>query len=104
MSSIQLMRQHRSFYNKQKDFNYDKLLPQHIEFSPPLEYAGGYHKDYANMRENMIYGDSLEVNKLFARIVELNDRFRNIKFPALPEYQIFIVNKKDYFPKFRDHE
>lgn len=70
---------HRSFYSKQKDFNYNKLLPGEINFVPPIIYIDRYHRDYSVMRDNMIYGSSLEPKILFERIAELKDRFRNIK-------------------------
>lgn len=72
---------HRSFYSKQRGFNYDKLLPGEIDFVPPAAYVDGYHKDYDIMRDNMIYGSSLESKGLFERITELKDRFRAIKLP-----------------------
>lgn len=72
---------HRSFYSKQKDFDYNKLLPGEIDFIPPAAYIDGYHKDYGIMRDNMIYGNSLEPKGLFERIAELKDRFRGIKLP-----------------------
>ena len=68
---------HRAHYNKINGIDYELLNTKTICFVPPKEFAEGYLSDYATMREQMIYGLSLEPNQLFERIVELQQRFNS---------------------------
>lgn len=70
--------EHRSKYNKMSGIDYNSHHPDTIDFLPPEEFLEGYYKDYATMREQMIYGDSLTPEELFGRIKELLERFRTI--------------------------
>lgn len=69
---------HRSFYNKIKGINYASLNRETINFMPPKEFIQGYWSDYLTMREQMIYGESLEPMELFKRIYKLQKRFNSI--------------------------
>ncbi|RKR84071.1 nucleotidyltransferase AbiEii toxin of type IV toxin-antitoxin system [Mucilaginibacter gracilis] len=71
---------HREKYNTMKGLDYATLQTQTIDFTPPDDLMAAYQSDYATMREQMIYGDSLEPVQLFDRIKELLERFRGIHF------------------------
>jgi len=71
---------HREKYNTIKGLDYATLQTQTIDFTPPDDLMAAYQSDYATMREQMIYGDSLEPVQLFDRIKELLERFRGIHF------------------------
>lgn len=61
-----------------KDFDYNTLLPQHINIIPPESTINDWRKDYETMRETMIYGNSLSFNKLIEKIKQLNERINQI--------------------------
>jgi len=70
---------HRSYYNKLKGLDYKSLQRDKIDFVPPNEMIEAYQKDYEAMRENMIYGESVDPKKLFEKIGKLKELFRNVK-------------------------
>jgi predicted nucleotidyltransferase component of viral defense system len=70
--------EHRRKFIGINKFDYDTLMPQYISFVPPKEIIPYWEEDYKNMQTTMIYGKSLPFDKLIERIVELNERFRNI--------------------------
>jgi len=68
---------HRSFYNKIPGVNYQLLGVQTIDFVPDEELLEAFSKDYETMREEMIYGESIEAKNLFKKITALQSTFRN---------------------------
>lgn len=81
MSDIELYKsviEHRKKFIGLKGFDYSTLLPKTISFVPPNEVIPKWKEDYASMRANMIYGESLPFDKLIERIADLNKQFRKI--------------------------
>lgn len=70
---------HRKHYSALKGVDYDGLAHNVIDFHPPESHIVAYEVDYKSMREFMIYGASLEPDKLFSRIKILCERFRKAK-------------------------
>jgi len=73
--------EHRRQFIGLKGFNYDTLQPLFLNFIPPTSIRSAWEDDYQVMRENMIYGKSLDFTKLLDRITELNKRFKNLPCP-----------------------
>jgi hypothetical protein len=73
--------EHRRRFIGLKGFDYDTLLPQYLDFVPPVSVRSAWERDYQVMRENMIYGKSLDFTQLLKRITELNERFTNLSVP-----------------------
>ena len=70
---------HREKFNLQK-FDYTTHFPLTIDFIPRERFLKAWENDYINMTENMIYGKTLQFEKLISRLVELRERFRNIEW------------------------
>lgn len=70
--------EHRSTYNAIPGVDYNSHSRDKITFIPPKEILEAYSKDYATMREAMIYGDSPEFTELVKRLNELLSRFRSL--------------------------
>lgn len=71
---------HRERYNTMRELDYSSLGTKKINFIPPADLMAAYQRDYAVMREQMIYGDPLNPVALFERIKILNERFGNTEF------------------------
>jgi len=67
---------HRSKFNLIRGINYDLHSPDNISIIPPESKLIEWEKDYKAMRENMIYGNSLNYEDLIKRITELESRIR----------------------------
>jgi hypothetical protein len=61
-----------------KDFSYESLRHDAINFIPPVGIQGKWEKDYQSMRTYLIFGPSLPYGELLACIKELNERFRSV--------------------------
>ncbi|MDE3211638.1 MAG: nucleotidyl transferase AbiEii/AbiGii toxin family protein [Bacteroidota bacterium] len=72
---------HRSKFTPIGGIDYAKHSPENIKFVPPAELLSFWEKDYQEMKENMIYGESLEFDILIKRITELQKRINAIKHP-----------------------
>ncbi|MEG1765297.1 MAG: nucleotidyl transferase AbiEii/AbiGii toxin family protein [Muribaculaceae bacterium] len=72
--------EHRKKFIGLKGFDYTELLPQNISFVPPVNILDRWKSDYETMQISMIYGNSLPFYVLIARIKELNERFRKLKY------------------------
>ena len=59
-------------------FDYSTHYPDKINFIPTKGNREVLEADYNVMRENMIYGESLDFKDLIGRIEELQSRFRTI--------------------------
>jgi len=71
---------HRERYNTMRGLDYATLETKTINFNPPADLMAAYHGDYAVMREQMIYGESLTPAELFERIKLLNELFAKTEF------------------------
>jgi len=70
--------EHRQKYVKMKNFDYELLKPQNINFIPPDFIISQWQQDYETMRETMIYGESLPFNKLIDKMKQLNKKINQI--------------------------
>lgn len=60
--------EHRKKFTPVKTVDYENLNIENLEIIPPRELFDLYKKDYAEIQENMIYGESLTFEKLIERI------------------------------------
>lgn len=65
--------EHRKKLTAVKTVNYENLTIQKLEIIPPPKYYDLYKKDYMEMQENMVYGESLDFDKLI-EIIEHEQR------------------------------
>jgi hypothetical protein len=72
---------HRERYQRFNWFDYKTLAHTTITFIPSPDVIERYREDYATMREEMIYGESLEFDELIERLTALQGRFRTKKDP-----------------------
>ena len=70
--------EHRQKYVKMKNFDYELLKPQNINFIPPDFIISQWQQDYETMRETMIYGESLPFNKIIDKMKQLNKKINQI--------------------------
>jgi hypothetical protein len=70
---------HRVNFNAIRGLDYSRHAPLLINFIPPDTVINQWEADYITMRENMFYGDTIEFSKLVDRLLDLRNRFRNIK-------------------------
>jgi len=70
--------EHRQKYVKMKNFDYELLKPQNINFIPPDFIISQWQQDYETMRETMIYGESLPFNKMIDKMKQLNKKINQI--------------------------
>lgn len=69
---------HRSIYTKIATVDYDLHQPKTINPIPPDSLLGDWKKDYKEMQEAMIYGESIPFEQLIERIKELKQRINSI--------------------------
>lgn len=62
---------HRQKYTPVKVVDYDNLTMESLMIIPPDDFFSLYLKDYKEMQENMIYGESLDFKELI-EIIEKN--------------------------------
>ncbi|MBF0649242.1 nucleotidyl transferase AbiEii/AbiGii toxin family protein [Dysgonomonas sp. GY75] len=72
--------EHRRVFIGLKDFDYSTLLPKSIRIVPPADIMAVWQKDYATMRETMIYGESLPFEDLIEKIRVLNERICGLSY------------------------
>ncbi len=72
--------EHRRRFNNIPGINYANHSPDKICFIPPDALLDAWAKDYQQMRENMIYGESLSFEELIDRLTKLQDRINQIKW------------------------
>jgi hypothetical protein len=75
--------EHRKRFIGLKDFSYESLRHDAINFTPPQGIQSKWEKDYQSMRTYLIFGPSLPYGELLVCIKELNERFRSVT--ALPK-------------------
>ena len=72
--------EHRRKFIGLKGFDYDTLYPQSLSLEIPADILPAWRKDYENMRESMIYGESIPFDELLSEIRQLNDRIRKLPY------------------------
>ncbi len=70
---------HRKKFNAIRGLDYSNHIRGKIKLIPPAEVIKEWEADYNTMKENMIYGESLNFNSLIKRIEELQMRVNQIK-------------------------
>ena len=69
---------HRKLFTSVLGVDYTPDIRKRIQLTPPPNIVDVWAKDYQEMQESMIYGDSLPFDKLLERIHILENRFHNI--------------------------
>lgn len=59
---------HREKYTPARNVNYKELRIENLNFIPPDDFIELYHNDYKEMQNSMIYGDSLDFDKLIEQL------------------------------------
>jgi hypothetical protein len=67
----------RQKYTTVRGISYDNHTPTTLAFLPPSSVNEAWRQDYAEMRENMFYGETLEYDQVLVRLEELHKRFRS---------------------------
>jgi hypothetical protein len=76
---------HRKLLFSISSVDYTLHQPQTINIVPPETMIKDWENDYKELRESMIYGDSLSWEKLLERIVRLNDNVNNSGFKIITD-------------------
>ena len=71
---------HRRKFIGLKGFDYDTLYPQSLSLEIPADILPAWRKDYENMRQSMIYGQSVPFDELLTEIRQLNDRINALPY------------------------
>jgi len=71
---------HRAKYTAIRGLDYSGHQPQTLDFIPPEDIRGIWERDYTQMQQSMIHGDSLSFAAIMERLGVLRDRFRALKF------------------------
>lgn len=71
---------HRRTLTPVRGIDYDNHTPDKINPVPPDSLLDAWKKDYEQMQNNMIYGESIPFNKLLERIRKLKVKINKIKF------------------------
>jgi len=75
---------HRRKFNAMPGIDYDTHRPKSLQICPPENLMAAWRKDYDDLRQSFIYEESpLSFDLLFARLQELTDRIRAMKFDDL---------------------
>jgi hypothetical protein len=70
--------EHRRYYSRLRDVNYDAMGLQHLLFIPPFELLEAFRRDYETMRSEMIYGEAPGFDDLLQDLRELNQQLAGI--------------------------
>ena len=71
--------EHRKTITPLREIDYANHAPDKINPVPPKSLFDAWQKDYEQMQQNMIYGESLPFAKLLDRIYQLKERINQIK-------------------------
>lgn len=71
---------HRKKYSRFNWMDYKTLSRSTLSFLPPKTITQEYKKDYEEMREHMIYGNTLAYDNLILRLQELADRLKRSSY------------------------
>ena len=83
LSDEQLYRavlEHRRKFIGLKGFDYDSLYPGRLSLEIPEDVLPLWRKDYENMRQSMIYGQSVSFDELLSEMRKLNDRIHALPY------------------------
>ncbi len=69
---------HRAKYTAVRGMDYAGHRPQTLDFVPPEDVMNYWERDYGQMQQTMIYGNSLSFADLIGRLMVLRDRFRKL--------------------------
>lgn len=69
---------HREKFNSLRGIDYSNHCPDKIKIIPPETVIKQWETDYLAMSQNMIYGDTLNFDKLIGRLQELQERINAI--------------------------
>ena len=69
---------HRKLFTSVLGVDYTPDIRKRIQLIPPSNVVAIWEKDYREMQDSMIYGNSLPFNTLLERIHILENRFHNI--------------------------
>ncbi|MBR1425867.1 MAG: nucleotidyl transferase AbiEii/AbiGii toxin family protein [Paludibacteraceae bacterium] len=72
--------EHRRKFIGLKGFDYDTLYPRNLSLEIPADILPAWRKDYENMRQSMIYGQSVPFDELLSEIRRLNARIRTFPY------------------------
>lgn len=72
--------EHRRKFIGLKGFDYDTLYPQSLSLEVPADILPDWRKDYENMRQSMIYGQSVPFDELLTEIRQLNARIHALPY------------------------
>lgn len=70
--------EHRRRITPIRGIDYDNHAPDKIRLVPPDGLREAWQKDYEQMQQSMIYGESLPFDKLMERITELTTRINQL--------------------------
>jgi len=84
MALYETIVQHRKLFYQLSGVDYNTHSPDKINFIPQFLDLKRFESDYAIMREQMIYGESLPFAELLQKLKELRWRFRDKKPVPLP--------------------
>ena len=70
---------HRHKYNTLHYVDYERNRSQSIAFYPPTELLPAFEKDYAEMKNSMVFKEALAFDDLMKRIAELQERFHTMQ-------------------------
>ena len=70
--------EHRQAYYALKYVDYSLHSPATINILPPENVLDDWRQDYLNMQRYFIYGESLDFDQLMKRILELQQKLRNM--------------------------
>ena len=79
-SLYQHLVEHRRTITPVRGIDYTNHKPDTINFVPPSGLLDAWKKDYEQMQQNMIYGESLSFEKLIERIHQLKNRINKIEY------------------------
>jgi predicted nucleotidyltransferase component of viral defense system len=71
---------HRRKFTALAQVNYDNHTPSQIAFIPPKHLLATWEADYRQMRENMIYGDTLTFRELISELGVLQTRINRLNW------------------------
>ena len=69
---------HRSKFSRLEGVDYAKHIPSHIKIVPPDNLLSVWEKDYNEMAESMIYGETLPFNELILKITDVQRKINAI--------------------------
>ena len=71
---------HRSRFTPISGVDFVNHRPDKIAFIPPVHLLADWEKDYKQMQENMIYGESLPFTQLIEKLTDLQKKMNEIEW------------------------